>query len=292
MIVITGITGHSGRYFYQELIKNNYQDEINFLVRADSDTSFIKPQPNFHIIHVDLNHFEKFAAILQGADTIFHIAGIHYTLNIVKHAIKYNCRRFIVVHTTGIYSNYKKAASEYIRIDEALAQYKNQIRITILRPTMIYGNLCDHNMSQFIKMVDKLKLYPNIAYGHCLIQPVHAADLGKAYYQVLINPSTENKAYNLSGERPIQLIECLKIIQAELNSKNLFIPIPLWLATISAKCLKVISLGSIDLIEKVQRMGENRAYDHQSATNDFNYQPRSFDVGIHQEIIEYKEMGK
>lgn len=30
MIAITGITGHSGRYFYQELIKHKYKEEICF----------------------------------------------------------------------------------------------------------------------------------------------------------------------------------------------------------------------------------------------------------------------
>ena len=30
MIAITGITGHSGRYFYQELIKHKYKENRQF----------------------------------------------------------------------------------------------------------------------------------------------------------------------------------------------------------------------------------------------------------------------
>lgn len=292
MIAITGITGHSGRYFYQELIKHKYKEEICFLVRESSDTTFIANQSNFHIIKVDLNQDDSLTMALSNIDTIIHIAGIQYSLNIVKAAIINKCKRLIVVHTTGSYSKYKEAASEYIKIDQELARYQTQIKITVLRPTMIYGDLCDHNMSKFIKMIDQLKLYPNIAGGHCLIQPVHAADLGLAYYQVLTNSNTEGKEYNLSGEKPIELIKCLKIIKTQLNSHNLFIHVPLWLAIFSAKCLKFISLGKIDIIEKVQRMGEDRSYDHQAATRDFGFQPRCFEQGIYNEIIQYKEMKK
>lgn len=288
MIAITGITGHSGRYFYQELIKHNYIDNIKFLVRVESDTSFIANKPNFHVVITDLKDIEALTALFSGVDTIVHIAGIQYTPYIAEAALRSQCRRLITVHTTGRYSKHKQASSEYIKIDDSLVKYKDKIKITVLRPTMIYGDLCDHNMSKFIKMVDKFKLYPNIAYGTSLIQPVHAEDLGKAYYQVLTSVSTENKEYDLSGEKPIQMIECLKIIRQELKSHTLFIPIPLWLAAIGAWSLKGITLGKIDVIEKVLRMGENRAFDHQDATDDFDFNPRSFDVGIQREINQYK----
>lgn len=288
MIAITGITGHSGHYFYQELIKYNYNDTIKFLVRSESDTSFIENKPNFHVIITDLNNIEALSSVFSEVDTIIHIAGIHYTPFIVEAALRGRCRRLIAVHTTGRYSKHKHAAFEYIRIDDSLLKYRDKIKITILRPTMIYGDLCDHNMSKFIKMVDKFKVYPNIAYGTCLIQPVHAEDLGKAYYQVMTSAITEGKDYILSGEKPIQLIECLKIIQQELGSHTIFVPIPLSFAVAGAKCLKLITLGKIDIIEKVLRMGEDRSFDHQAATDDFDFKPRSFNEGIHYEINQYK----
>lgn len=288
MIAITGITGHSGRYFYQELIKHNYNDTIKFLVRSESDTSFIENKLNFHVISTDLNDIDALSTAFSGVETIIHIAGIQYTPFIIKAALRSRCRRLIAIHTTGCYSKHKQAASEYIRIDDSLLKYRDKIKITILRPTMIYGDLCDHNMSKFIRMVDKFKVYPNIAYGNCLIQPVHAEDLGKAYYQVMTSVITEGKDYILSGDKPIQMIECLKIIQQELGCHTLFVPIPLWFAVIGAKCLKLITLRKIDIIEKVLRMGEDRSFDHQAATDDFDFKPRSFNEGIHYEINQYK----
>jgi hypothetical protein len=76
---------------------------------------------------------------------------------------------------------------------------------------MINGDVCDHNMSKFIKMVDGFRLFPVIDHGKCLIQPVNARDLGKAYYSVLMIPSEKVKpSYNLSGEKPIIMLEASK----------------------------------------------------------------------------------
>lgn len=51
--------------------------------------------------------------------------------------------------------------------------------------------------------------------------------------------------------------------------------------------MKIITLGRMDLVEKVLRMGEDRDYGHEAATRDFGYDPESFDVGLQREIEEY-----
>lgn len=51
--------------------------------------------------------------------------------------------------------------------------------------------------------------------------------------------------------------------------------------------MKLLSLGRIDLVEKVLRMGEDRDYGHDAATRDFAYNPEPFDIGLKREIDEY-----
>jgi thioester reductase-like protein len=41
MLLVTGITGHSGSYFLKELINNKYEGPIRCVVRETSDTSLI-----------------------------------------------------------------------------------------------------------------------------------------------------------------------------------------------------------------------------------------------------------
>ena len=89
---------------------------------------------------------------------------------------------------------------------------------------MIYGDLCDKNMSKFIKMVDKFRILPVINGGRSLLHPVNARDLGKAFYKVLMSPEeTSGKAYDLSGEKPITMIHVFKLISKYLNKKTIYI---------------------------------------------------------------------
>lgn len=294
MLLVTGITGHSGRYFLQELINNKYEGIIRCIVRATSDTTMLDNSGlKIEMVVGDLADQEFVDKAMVGVNTVMHIYNIHHSPMIVQASIKNNVKKVILVHTTGIYSKFKNASQEYNEIEKKILELAQdsscKAGITILRPTMIYGDLCDHNMSKFIKMVDKLPIIPVIDKGNSLLQPVNARDLGKAYYTVLKSPIKNMgvKAYDLSGDKPIKMIEVLKLISHELNKKTIFINIPMGLGVIVAKILKVITIGKIDVIEKVQRMGENRTYSHEDATSDFGYKPMSFENGIKTEVKEY-----
>jgi nucleoside-diphosphate-sugar epimerase len=291
MLLVTGITGHSGRYFMQELIKNKYEDTIRCVVRNSSDTSLLDSSGlKIEKVVGDIRDEEFLNRCMKDVETVVHIVNIRHTLHIIKAAINNKVPRAICIHTTGIFSKFKAASGEYKVIENKLQEMIDgaEIKITILRPTMIYGDICDHNMSRFIKMVDMLRLFPVINHGKCLIQPVNARDLGKAYYSVLMMPSEKVKtSYNLSGEKPIKMLDAFKLISNNLGKKTTFISFPLGLGVLLARCLKVVTLGKVDYVEKVQRMGEDRCFSYEAAERDFGYSPKSFETGIAKEVKEY-----
>lgn len=293
MLLVTGVTGHTGRYFLQELINHKYEGTIRCIVRETSDTSILDASGlNIEKFYGDLNDEKFIKSTMIGIDNVMHIYNIHHSLIIVDAAIEKKVERVILVHTTGIYSQFKYASQEYKDIEKQVIKRTSVVdcptEITILRPTMIYGDLCDSNMSKFIKMIDKFRVMPIINRGSSLIQPVNARDLGKALYEVLVRPTkTTGKAYDLSGERPLEMIEVFKMISKELGKKTLFISVPLGFGIALAKILKTITLGKIDYVERVQRMGENRSYSHNKAKEDFDYAPMSFEEGIKIEVSQY-----
>lgn len=292
MILVTGITGHTGNYFLKKLIKVGYKEKIRCVVRSSSCTDLLdRSGLDYEIVVGDLNDEEFVSSSMLDVDTIFHIYNIHHSPIIVKNAIKHKVKRVILVHTTGIYSKFKNASSSYIEIEEkvkALTQSKEcATKLTILRPTMIYGDLCDSNMSKFIKLISKVRIMPVISGGKSLIQPVNARDLGNAYYLTLMNDSTVGKDYDLSGEKPIEMIEVFRLIAQKLERRVLFISIPMVLSIFFARLLKILSFNKIDYIERVQRMGENRSYPHEKASVDFGYSPMSFDKGIEIEVKQF-----
>ena len=291
MLLVIGATGHTGRYFLQELEKNNYKDKIRFLIRKnDNEDIFKNINLNFEIAYGDLQDVESLKVACKDVDTILEIYNIRFSLNVLQAAKANNVKRIIFVHTTGIFSKYKMASGEYKVIEkEVIEQSKDNIDITILRPTMIYGDICDRNISKFIKMMDKMRIYPMIAGGKAKIQPVNARDLGRAYYQVLINPeTTKNKSYNLSGEKEITIKDMLKLILKYLNKKSLFITIPTWMALIAAYALKIITLGKKDIVEKVLRMNESRVFSNEDARKDFGFTTINFEEGIKEEVGQYR----
>lgn len=292
MLLVTGITGHSGRYFLQELINNKYDGHIRCIVRSTSDTTLLDNSGlKIEKVVGELDDQEFMDKVMHGVDTVMHIASIFYSVNVIKAAVKNNIKRAVFVHTTGIYSRYKSASEEYTNIEKAIGktieESNSQIGLVYLRPTMIFGYLNDRNMIVFIKMVDKLRLFPIIDYGENLLQPVNGRDLGKAYYQVLMKSEIMSGDYILSGEKPISMLEMFKVISECLNKKTTFISVPICLGVFIARCLKIFTIGKIDYIERVQRMGEDRNFSHEAAERDFGYTPRTFCEGLKIEIKEY-----
>ncbi|MFL0268899.1 NAD-dependent epimerase/dehydratase family protein [Candidatus Clostridium radicumherbarum] len=292
MLLITGITGYSGKYFLQELIKNKYEDNIRCIVRDTSDTSMLDSSGlRIEKIIGDLTDQELMNRAMVGVDTVVHIGSIFYSIVVMKSAVLNNVKRAIFIHTTGIYSKYKSASEEYknieMKIQEIIKENNSQIGLIYLRPTMIYGYLNDRNMIVFIKMVDKLRLFPVISHGKNLLQPVNGKDLGKAYYQVLSNSEIMSGDYILSGKRPISMLEMFKLISKNLNKKTTFISIPLRLGVFMGRFLKVCTFGKVDYIEKIQRMGEDRSFPHDAAERDFGYRPILFEEGLKIEVEDY-----
>lgn len=274
-----------------ETVKKMFPDGVSTVVRGTSDTAKLERLiPGIEKYVGSITDIQLLKKAFDGVDTVIHIAGIHYSREIVQAAVESHVRRLILVHTTGIYSKYKSAGEEYRQIDAFIYDTckRHGTVLTILRPTMIYGNVHDANVIKFVKMVDKLPVMPVVNGAYYELQPVHYADLGKAYYDVLMHEAeTANKDFDLSGGAPIMLRDMLTEIGHCLGKKVTFVSVPYWIAYPGSWFVYLCSLGKIDLREKVQRLCEPRVYSHDTATQVFGYKPRTFYEGIKTEVEEY-----
>lgn len=302
-LVLTGATGKkSGGILAKKIsenlpiVKEMFPDGIRVIVRGTSNTQQIEQQiPNIEKFVGNLTDVEFLKRALKDSDTVLHIAGIHWSREIVSAAAFCNVRRLILVHTTGIYSKYKEAGEEYRQIDEYVYKTckENNILLTILRPTMIYGNTTDGNIIVFVKMVDKLPIMPVVNNAMYELQPVHYEDLGNAYYEVLMHENTTvNRDFNLSGGSPILLRDIFLEIGKNLEKKVTFISCPFKLAYFGAWIVYCLTFLKFDYREKVQRLCEPRVFDYKEATLAFGYSPRTFQEGIIEEIKQYKRFYK
>lgn len=253
VLAITGATGKKSGGAFAELIgsnisviKNMFPNGIRAIVRDSSETQRLEAIiPDIDICRGNLADAYFLRTALNGVDTLVHIAGIHCSREIADAAVSCHVRRIVFIHTTGVYSKYKAAGEEYREIDRYVKNVceANDISYTICRPTMIYGNTTDNNVTVFIKMVDKLPVMPVVNGARYELQPVHYQDLGNAYYDVLINEEkTYCKDYVLSGGKPILLRDMLTEIGKNLGKKVRFFSCPFWFAYFGAWALYVLTL--------------------------------------------------
>lgn len=291
MLLVTGATGRSGRYFMKELVAVAYPGPIRCIVRHSSDTSFLEGSGlDIDLAVGSLDDADFVDRCMEGVHEILHIASIFLSTTVVTAAANHDVRRAILVHTTGIYSSYKSASHEYTQIEKAIAQTvadRPGLGIVYLRPTMIYGSVSDGNMITFIKLVDRLRVMPVVDGGSGLVQPVHQRDLGRAYQQVLARPEITEGDFILSGERPVPLRQVLEMIASELGRRTWFVSVPLGVGVALARVLCGVTRGRIDYVEKVQRMGEDRSFPHDAASAAFGYRPSSLRAGLRGEVAEY-----
>jgi nucleoside-diphosphate-sugar epimerase len=288
-LLVTGITGHSGRLFADRLARERYSGTMRFALRPSSDESFLgNTSLNCSRIVGDITDPSYLDGAMEGVGTALHIAGIEYSRNIVDAAIRKNVQWVVLVHTTGRYSRYKSAAEEYVRTEDAILAMRDQIAITVLRPTMIYGSSRDRNMFKLIDYLYRHKLFPVFGSGKNLMQPVLAADLGNAYYDVLANHVvTVNREYNLSGKEPISYIDLVRTVSRTLRKSTVLVRLPIWLSVLGARVFNLAFQKAPISVEQVLRMNEDRAFPHEPALRDFGYRPASFEDGIRGEVEEY-----
>ncbi|MFJ1813957.1 NAD-dependent epimerase/dehydratase family protein [Staphylococcus saprophyticus] len=291
-LLITGANGHSGRIFLENLEKEHPKkfDEVNIVVRKNNLDDFITNSTLNIVKHQgDLNDYEFVNKITQDIDVILHIAGIQTSKILFEKSVQNKVNWIIAIHTTGRYSKFKSASAEYIEIEDQLLELREKINITILRPTMIYGSKRDKNMNRLIKFIDRFPIYPIFGNGNNLMQPVNAKDLARSYIQVIEkSEATKNENYNLSGKYPEKYKNLINTVSKYLNKKVIVIKLPIFLSYYLVKFSRNIIPKFPLNEEQVLRMKEDKDFTHLKATEDFGYNPMSFEEGIKEEINEYK----
>lgn len=198
---------------------------------------------------------------------------------------KLGVRRLVAFGTTGLF--YKSESTdrveqdymqEFITAEAELPARCNALGIawTLFRPTLVYGCGRDGNIMSIAWFVRRFGFFPLSEGGRGLRQPVHAADLAGACVDVLNNPHTYAKAYNLSGGSIVTYRQMVEAVFRQLGRPVLTprVPMSLLRATI-ALAKRLPRLRGLST-EMAARMGDDMCFDHEEATRDFGFSPRPF----------------
>lgn len=148
------------------------------------------------------------------------------------------------------------------------------IEWTILRPTIIYAEGRDANITRLARLIGKYGALPLAGRGSGLRQPVHAEDLAIGALQAAGSEAAANKTYALPGSDTITYREMVGRIFDGLRKPRRILSVPPALWRVAFALAKPLfpkanaAMGS--------RMAMNMVFDDTPAKQDFGWSPRGF----------------
>ena len=305
--LIFGASGQIGRHLIRKLTKNNYK--VTAVTRNLHQKGYVlKTQGNAGYIDiVELNIFNenKLKDLISRADICINLIGILYEKNkgntfknihaifpslISKICKECNVQQFIQLSALGIEdavdSNYAKSKLEGERNIK-----ENFKHATILRPSVVYS-VDDNFTTNFMTLLNRLFIFPLYYNGNTKFMPIHCSDLTEIIYQV-ISKNIISHTIECVGPETISLKDILKRLLKLTEKKRLLIPLPLFLAKLSAIFFQLLPTPLLTL-DQLRLLKYNNVASGKYKTN-FDIEipsVRRFNTEIEKYAFMWKESGQ
>jgi len=252
--LIFGGSGHIGRHLIRKLTKNNIR--VTVVTRNIHQKSlFIKTQGNagyIDIVEANIYDEEKIRNLFSKSDICVNLIGIlfekksgntFYNIHTLfpsllsKLAKEYKLKNFIHLSALGIN---EAVDSKYAK--SKLEGEKNILNnfplSTILRPSIVYS-VDDKFTTNFMTLLNRLPIFPLYYYGKTKFTPIHCSDLTDVIYET-ITKNINSKIIECVGPEVISFREIIERLITLINKKRLLLPMPLQLATLTAKIFQLL----------------------------------------------------
>ena len=283
--LIFGGSGQIGRHLIRKLTKNNYK--VTVVTRNLHQKGYIiKTQANAGYIDiVEANIFDetKIRKLFVQTDICINLIGILYESGsgntfknihsifpsiLAKLCKEYKVQQLIHLSALGInnamdseYAKSKLEGEENIQKNFPLA--------TILRPSVVYS-VDDNFTTNFMSLLSKLPIFPLYYNGDTKFTPIHCSDLTDTIYQV-ISKKIYSKIIECVGPDVISLKEILKKLLKLINKNRLLIPLPYFVASLSARLFQLFPKPLLTLDQLILLKYDN------ITTNKYQ---TNFDIGV------------
>ena len=216
LVTLFGGGGFIGRYVAQALFKAGAR--VRIAEREPRSAFFLRPLTGLGMIQflrADIRDPGQTAAAVAGADAVINLVGIlkgnfhgvhvEGARNVAASAAAAGAHSLVHVSAIGAdpdspsyYGRTKGEGEQAVRDAFAGA--------TIVRPSIVFGAE-DNFVNRFARLAQLLPVIPVIR-GTWKLQPVYAADLGKAIAQAALDPASHaGRTYELGGPQVISMRE-------------------------------------------------------------------------------------
>lgn len=145
---------------------------------------------------------------------------------------------------------------------------------TILRPTLIYAEGRDTNITPLSRLIRRFGFMPLVGGGPGLRQPVHAEDLAIAAIASAQCDAAINKFYSLPGPETVTYREMIGRVFDGMAMPRRFISVPPWLWRAAFVLVRPLFPGAN--VAMGIRMMKDMTFDSTPARNDLGWDPRAF----------------
>jgi uncharacterized protein YbjT (DUF2867 family) len=281
-VLVTGGSGFLGGYVVREAVRRGH--EIVALARSQAAAAAVtalgaRPVPG------DLNDARSLGDAFTSArcETLVNLAslGFGHASVIIASAEQARIRRTVFVSTTAVTTTLA-VSSKRIRLAAEERIRESALDWTILRPTMIYGDLGDRNLSRLLLLLGRTPVLP-VPGGNHLQQPVHAGDVADAVLAAAERSAAIGHTYDVAGPEPLTFAELLSASARAVSSRTRFVPVPLTPIVAAARGYELLSKNPKISVEQLRRLAEDKAFAIDDAVRDLEYAPRPFADGIRAE---------
>ena len=247
--LIFGGSGQIGSNLIRKLTKNNIR--VTVVTRNIHQKGIkIKTQANagfIEIIESKIFEEKKIEKLFSSADYCINLIGILYEKKggntfknihtvfptlLAKLCKKYNLKHFIHLSALGVN---EAVDSKYAisKLEGEKGILNNFTKTTILRPSVVFSN-SDNFSTQFMTLLNRLPIFPLYYSGKTKFMPIHCSDLTDIIYYVLQH-ETKSQIVECVGPETLSFKEILDTLLSLIGKKRLLLPLPLTLASVSAK---------------------------------------------------------
>lgn len=271
--LILGATGLVGGYIVEQLVRSG----VRPLALSRSQQS----RPGIDWFCGDLTlpdtlRFPPFATLYCTADAILLPAAL-------PHLFNPSLRRVVIFSSTSVITKLDSEVVAERNLLKSLAEAeqsiaaaceRNNIAWTILRPTLIYAEGRDTNITPLSRLIRRFGFMPLVGGAPGLRQPVHAQDLATGAIAAASSVAAANKFYSLPGGETLSYREMIGRIFDGLRRprRAVAVPVGLW---------RLIFFLSRPLFPNANvamgtRMTKDMVFDATPAIRDFGWSPRPF----------------
>lgn len=249
-VAVTGGSGLTGGAVIRQLLAEEYP--VRALYR---DTARVEPADGLTIIKGELNDDAALDALVQGADTVMHIAAmyrsdglpseymqINYeaTMQLLAAARRAGVRRFIYTSTIGVHGSVKDTPSDEnapfmpmdiyqeskLKAELAVREEgrKGDIEVVVIRPCGIYGP-GDMRMFKIFSMLQK-GIFMFVGNGQPNFHPVYIDNLVQGFMLGMTVPEAKGEVFIIGDADYTPLRDYVATAAKTINAKPPWLKLP------------------------------------------------------------------